>query len=111
MKTILVVDDDREITLLIKSRLEASNYLVVTASDGKEGVDGVRHGLALGRHADQPLAIVREGDDRRRRVHAFRILEYFRCCLCPSFRFHLSNHNEPKPRKFSRGLHRQLPKI
>lgn len=38
MKKILVVDDEPDIVELIKSRLESENYLVVTASDGREGV-------------------------------------------------------------------------
>lgn len=33
---ILVVDDEPHVVNLIKSRLEASNYQVVTASDGEE---------------------------------------------------------------------------
>jgi hypothetical protein len=38
-------------------------------------VFGVGHGLALGRLADQALAILGEGDDRRRGARAFRILD------------------------------------
>ena len=37
-KTILVVDDEREFLEVIKLRLEANNYDVITASDGKEGL-------------------------------------------------------------------------
>lgn len=35
-KKILVVDDDRNIVKLIKSRLEANKYEVITAYDGEE---------------------------------------------------------------------------
>jgi DNA-binding response OmpR family regulator len=42
MKTILVVDDDREILVIIKSRLEASDYKVITAADGKEAINMVK---------------------------------------------------------------------
>ncbi len=38
MKKILVVDDDPEIVDLVKNRLEAHNYQVVTACDGNEGL-------------------------------------------------------------------------
>ncbi|MDD3295820.1 MAG: response regulator [Candidatus Omnitrophica bacterium] len=37
-KKILVVDDEREFLEVIKLRLEANNYDVITASDGKEGL-------------------------------------------------------------------------
>jgi len=43
MKKILVIDDDPEIVDLVKSRLEASNYSVVTACDGEDGLDKTRH--------------------------------------------------------------------
>jgi CheY-like chemotaxis protein len=42
MKTILVVDDDREVIVVIKNRLEASHYAVITAADGKEALDTVK---------------------------------------------------------------------
>ncbi len=38
MKKILVVDDDPDIVELVKNRLEANNYAVISASDGKEGI-------------------------------------------------------------------------
>lgn len=34
---------------------------------GVEGVGGIGDGLTFGRHADQPLAVLGKGDDRRRR--------------------------------------------
>jgi CheY-like chemotaxis protein len=37
-KKILVVDDNRTIKLLLEKRLVAEGYIVVTASDGKEGL-------------------------------------------------------------------------
>ena len=43
--------------------------------DREHGVVGIGHRLALGRLADQPLAVLGEGDDRRRRARAFRILD------------------------------------
>ncbi len=39
MKKILVIDDDPQIVDLIKSRLKANNYEVITALDGKEGLE------------------------------------------------------------------------
>lgn len=38
-KKILVVDDEPDIVFLIKSRLEANNYLVEGAYNGKEGIE------------------------------------------------------------------------
>jgi CheY-like chemotaxis protein len=38
-KKILVVDDNRTIKLLLEKRLTAEGYRVVTASDGKEGLE------------------------------------------------------------------------
>jgi CheY-like chemotaxis protein len=38
MKTILVVDDKADIVELVKNRLEANNYKVLSASDGKQGI-------------------------------------------------------------------------
>ena len=34
---ILVIDDDREIVALVRSRLTASGYSVISAADGEEG--------------------------------------------------------------------------
>ena len=38
MKTILLVDDEPDFVKVIKMRLEANGYQVITASDGQEGV-------------------------------------------------------------------------
>ena len=38
MKTILVVDDKADVVELVKNRLEANNYKVLSASDGKQGI-------------------------------------------------------------------------
>jgi len=38
MKTILVVDDKADIVELVKNRLEANNYKVLFACDGKQGI-------------------------------------------------------------------------
>ncbi len=38
MQNILVVDDDPDIVELLKTRLEANNYEVICALDGKEGI-------------------------------------------------------------------------
>ena len=43
--------------------------------DGEQGVLGIGHRLALRRLADQPLAVVGEGDHRRRRPRALRVLD------------------------------------
>lgn len=43
MKKILVIDDDEEIVYLVKNRLEASNYDVMTAYNGLEGLEKIRH--------------------------------------------------------------------
>ncbi len=40
-KKILVIDDDQLNIKLVKSRLEASQYQVITASDGEEGLQKV----------------------------------------------------------------------
>ncbi len=37
-KTILIVDDEPEFLKMVKMRLEANGYIIVTASDGQEGV-------------------------------------------------------------------------
>lgn len=41
-KKILVVDDDIEFSELIKLRLQANNYEVITASSGREALDFLR---------------------------------------------------------------------
>ncbi|MFA5059695.1 MAG: response regulator [Candidatus Omnitrophota bacterium] len=41
MKTILVVDDERDIVNTLKARLEANQYKVLTAYDGDEGLKSV----------------------------------------------------------------------
>lgn len=41
-KTILVVDDEREFLNMVRMRLEANDYEVLTASDGKEALAAVR---------------------------------------------------------------------
>jgi len=38
-KKILLVDDEPELLEMVKIRLEANNYEVITASDGQEGLD------------------------------------------------------------------------
>jgi DNA-binding response OmpR family regulator len=42
MKKILMIDDDPEIVELVKSRLEANHYEVVSANDGEEGLRKVQ---------------------------------------------------------------------
>jgi len=41
-KRILVVDDENDILVVLKFRLEANNYEVLTASDGQEGLNKAR---------------------------------------------------------------------
>ena len=48
------------------------------ALDREEGVFRIGDRLALGRLADETLAVVGEGDDRRRGAHAFGVLDDFR---------------------------------
>jgi len=38
MKTLLVVDDRSDVVEVVKSRLQANNYQVIVASDGREGI-------------------------------------------------------------------------
>jgi len=38
-KKILIVDDEPEIIDLVKNRLEANDYEVISATDGKEGIE------------------------------------------------------------------------
>jgi CheY-like chemotaxis protein len=38
MKKILVVDDEQDIVELVKNRLEANHYTVISASDGNQGI-------------------------------------------------------------------------
>lgn len=42
MKKILVVDDEAMIREMVKARLEANNYEVITAADGQEALDKAR---------------------------------------------------------------------
>ncbi|MDD5772042.1 MAG: response regulator [bacterium] len=42
MKKILVVDDETMIREMVKTRLEANNYEVITAGDGQEALEKVR---------------------------------------------------------------------
>lgn len=39
VKKILIVDDEPELAEMVKTRLEANNYEVITAADGQEGLD------------------------------------------------------------------------
>ena len=48
--------------------------------DGEEGALGIGHRLALGRLADQALAVVGERDDRGRGARAFRVLDHLGGC-------------------------------
>ena len=41
-KKVLVADDDRDIVLALRIRLEAAGYEIVTAMDGKEAVERIR---------------------------------------------------------------------
>jgi len=41
MKKILVIDDEPHMVMMIKSRLEANNYEVISASNGKEGLEKI----------------------------------------------------------------------
>lgn len=41
-KTILIVDDEQEFLDIIKMRLEANNYDVIAATDGKEALDKIK---------------------------------------------------------------------
>lgn len=41
-KTVLVVDDDRDIRDVLTDALEAEGYRVITASDGQEALDWLR---------------------------------------------------------------------
>ncbi len=41
-QTILLVDDEPELVALVKLRLEANGYHVLTASDGAEGIEQAR---------------------------------------------------------------------
>ena len=43
-KTVLVVDDDRDIRDVLTDALEAEGYTVVTAADGQEALDWLRGG-------------------------------------------------------------------
>ncbi len=45
-KTVLVVDDDRDIRDVLTDALEAEGYRVVTAADGQEALDWLRTGGA-----------------------------------------------------------------
>ena len=49
------------------------------ALDRKEGPLGIGHRLALGGLADEALAVIAEGDDRRGRPHALGVFDDFRC--------------------------------
>lgn len=42
VKKILIVDDEPELVEMVKIRLEANNYEVITASDGQKGLDKVK---------------------------------------------------------------------
>ena len=46
--------------------------------DREEGAFRVGDALPFGRLTDQALAVIREGDDRRRRARAFGVLDHFR---------------------------------
>ncbi|MCK5580674.1 MAG: response regulator [Candidatus Omnitrophica bacterium] len=38
-KRILIVDDEPEVTMMVRMRLEASGYEVISANDGKSGLE------------------------------------------------------------------------
>ena len=59
------------------------NHRIVVAAadqplDCEDGLFRIGDSLALGRLANETLAVVAEGDDRRRRAHAFSVLDNFR---------------------------------
>lgn len=41
---ILIVDDDPDLTKALKATLESKNYIVITASNGSEGMDKINTG-------------------------------------------------------------------
>src|SRR5258705_320701 len=57
--------------------------VVVAAADQalhcEERTLGIGHRLTLGGLADEALAVIGDGNDRRRRAHAFRVLDDFGC--------------------------------
>ncbi len=42
-RKILVIDDEPNVLKVVKSRLEACNYFVITALDGREGIERARN--------------------------------------------------------------------
>lgn len=42
-KRILIVDDDADVLLFLRDRLNALGFEVLTAANGKEGVDALQH--------------------------------------------------------------------
>ena len=40
---ILIIDDEPNILLTVKNRLESNNYTVITAADGEEGYNKIVH--------------------------------------------------------------------
>jgi len=44
IKKILVIDDEKDVVELIKARLEANKYEVLTAFNGKEGLEKAKSG-------------------------------------------------------------------
>ena len=42
-KKILVVDDETDLIMMVQIRLEANGYEVISANDGKEGLDKVKN--------------------------------------------------------------------
>jgi CheY-like chemotaxis protein len=42
-KKILIVDDEPQLLNMIKKRLEGNNYQVITANDGRQGIDKAKN--------------------------------------------------------------------
>ncbi len=75
-KRILVIEDEREIALILKMRLEANGYEVLEAFDGKDGLESAKSwspdlillDLVLPKMAGTQILNVLKGSDRYKHI-------------------------------------------
>ena len=76
VKRILVVDDEPQIVSMLKLRLEANGYKVITASDGEEGLQKAKDlkpdliilDIIMPKMAGNEVAVALKGDKRFSRI-------------------------------------------
>ena len=91
-KRILVVDDDEGVRQLLTDRLQAMGFVVVTAADGRAGLEAIRSSWIDGVFLDCEMPV----------MHGLEMLRELRAWYPRIFVFMMSGN--PDPEKVDRAL-------